>query len=88
MDINLQPPQPLSSKFQGDSIIAQFDQSLQVIYEALSQLISGGCGGDWPVDLDKNDLITRVYLDDLLSEILGDGDDTISYELDVLLGVV
>ena len=86
MATNIQPPQPLSFKFPGDSQVVQFDQSLQLIYEALSDLVNPVIG--FTLDWSMRDLVARVYLDDLLSEILGDGEDTISYELDVLLGVV
>lgn len=86
MATNIQPPVPLSDHFPGKQRMPQFDQSLQLIYEALSDLVNPAIG--FTLDWSMADVLTRVYLDDLLSEILGDGDDTISYELDVLLGVV
>lgn len=86
MATNLQPPTPLSDSFPGKQRMAQFDQSLQLIYEALSDLVNPVMG--FSLDWSMADVLTRVYLDDLLSEILGDGEDTVSYELDVLLGVV
>ena len=89
MSLNIQPPHPLSFKFPGDQHISQFDQSLQIMYEAMSQLLTGTI--DFAVEWSMLDLLTRVYLDDLLSEIIGIGDDTWYAEqiaeFDEILGV-
>ena len=88
MRVNIQPPQPLSFKFPGDYLVAQFDQSLQIMYEALNGLIGTI---DLPIEWSMEDLVVRVYLDDLLSEIIGIGGDTWYAEqlaeFDEILGV-